>query len=264
MLLKRIIVALIAIPLLYFYITKLPTVFFLILLAGLSALAQHEFYAMYRTTKTMSLLGTIAGISLLASAYFVPGTVPERVQPMLIILIFMTISSVRLFAAKDPSSALKDLAPAVIGFLYIPLLMLPLWYLRLQGYEWIFLLCLCVWSSDTFAYYIGSKIGKRKLYIEVSPNKTVEGAFGSVAGGIVASVLFGSFLIKEASLPTLLLIGAILGAVTVVGDLVESMFKRDAGIKDSGTLIPGHGGVLDRIDSILFAAPILYLLRLII
>jgi phosphatidate cytidylyltransferase len=264
MLLKRIAVALIAIPLLYLYIAKLPSVFFLIFLAALSALAQHEFYAMYRTTKTMSLLGTIAGIFLLASAYFVPGTAPERVQPMLFILIFMSLSSARLFVTKDPSSALKDLSPAVIGFLYIPLLLLPLWYLRLDGYEWIFLLCLCVWSSDTFAYYIGSKYGKRKLYKEVSPNKTVEGALGSVAGGIIASVLFGSFLIKETRIPTLLLIGAVLGAVTIVGDLVESMFKRDAGIKDSGTLIPGHGGVLDRIDSILFAAPTLYLLRLII
>ena len=264
MLLKRIVVALVAIPLLYFYITKLPPVFFLVLLAVLSALAQHEFYAMYRTTKLMSLLGTIAGISLLASAYFVPGTAPERFQPMLFILIFMSISSARLFTTKNPSSALKDLAPVVIGFFYIPLLLLPLWYLRLDGYEWIFLLCLCVWSSDTFAYTIGSKFGKRKLYEEVSPNKTLEGAFGSVAGGIIASLLFGSFLIKEAGVLTLLLIGAVLGAVTIVGDLVESMFKRDARIKDSGTLIPGHGGVLDRIDSILFAAPALYLLRLII
>jgi phosphatidate cytidylyltransferase len=264
MLLKRIVVALIAIPLLYLYITKLPPVFFLIFLAGVSALAQHEFYTMYRTTKTLSLLGTIAGISLLASAYFVPGTAPERIQPMLFILIFISISSARLLVTKDPSSALKDLSPAVIGVLYIPLLLLPLWYLRLDGYEWIFLLCLCVWSSDTFAYYIGSKHGKRKLYKEVSPNKTVAGAFGSVAGGIIASVLFGSYLIKDAGIPTLLLIGAVLGAVTILGDLVESMFKRDAGIKDSGALIPGHGGVLDRIDSILFAAPALYLLRLII
>jgi phosphatidate cytidylyltransferase len=264
MLMKRIVVALVAIPLLYLYITALPPVFFLIFLAALSALAQHEFYAMYRTTKMLSLLGITAGMSLLASAYFVPVTTPERVHPMLFIVVFISISSARLFATKDPSAALKDMAPVIIGFLYIPLLLLPLWYLRLAGNEWLFLLCLCVWSSDTFAYYIGSRIGKRKLYKEVSPNKTIEGAFGSVAGGIIASLLFGNILIKDSSLPILLLIGTVLGAVTIVGDLVESMFKRDAGIKDSGTLIPGHGGVLDRIDSVLFAAPVLYLLRLII
>jgi phosphatidate cytidylyltransferase len=183
---------------------------------------------------------------------------------MLFVLIFIAISSARLFMTKDPSSALKDLSPALIGFLYIPSLLLPLWYLRLDGYEWIFLLCLCVWSADTLAYYIGSSIGKRKLYREVSPNKTIAGAVGSVAGGIIASVLFGSFLVKGTGICNLLLIGAVLGAVTILGDLVESMFKRDAGIKDSGTLIPGHGGVLDRIDSILFAGPALYLLRLIV
>jgi phosphatidate cytidylyltransferase len=261
---KRIVVALIAIPLLYLYITELPPVFFLIFLAAVSALAQHEFYAMYKTAGILSLLGIAAGVILFASSYFVMGLSPEKAQSMLFILAFIFISSARLFGTKDPSSALKDLSPALIGFLYIPLLLLPLWYLRLGGYEWIFLLCLCVWSSDTLAFYIGSSIGKRKLYKEVSPNKTIAGAFGSVAGGIIASLLFGSFLIKETGIPARLLIGAVIGAVTILGDLVESMFKRDAGIKDSGNLIPGHGGVLDRIDSLLFAGPALYLLRMII
>src|ERR1700690_2564971 len=131
MLLKRMIVALIAIPLLYLYITKLPPVFFLILLAAVSALAQHEFYTMYNTTKTMSLFGTIAGIILFASAYFGPQTSPEKAQSMLFVLVFISIASARLFVTKNPSSALKDLSPALIGFLYIPSLLLPLWYLRL-------------------------------------------------------------------------------------------------------------------------------------
>lgn len=259
--LKRVIVALVAIPLLYLYITKLPPVFFLVFLAGVSALAQHEFYAMYRTTKPMSFIGILAGAFLMGSAVFLPGSGPEKAQAMVFILIFMSVASARLFLIKDPSSALKDLSPTVVGILYIPALLLPLWYLRLIGYEWIFLLCLCVWSADTFAYYIGSSIGKRKLYKEVSPNKTVEGAIGSIGGGIFAAVVFGSFLIKDFGIPDLAWIGAVLGAVTIVGDLVESMFKRDAGIKDSGSLIPGHGGILDRIDSILFAGPALYLIK---
>ncbi len=262
--LKRIVVALVAIPLLYLYITKLPAVFFLIFLAAVSALAQHEFYAMYKTSGIMSLFGIIAGLILFASAYFSPVISPEKTQLMLFIFVFISISSARLFAVKDPSSALKDLSPALVGFFYIPSLLMSLWYLRLGGYEWIFLLCLCVWSADTFAFYIGSSIGKRRLYKEVSPNKTIAGAVGSVAGGIFASLIFGSFLITETGIPARFLIGAVIGAVTILGDLVESMFKRDAGIKDSGTLIPGHGGVLDRIDSLLFAGPALYLLRMII
>lgn len=261
MLLKRVIVALIAIPLLYLYITKLPPLFFLVLLAVVSALAQHEFYAMYRTTKSMSRIGMLAGALLLCSAIFLPDNGPEKAQAMVFIIIFISVTSARLFLIKDPSSALRDLSPALIGILYIPALLLPLWYLRLIGYEWIFLLCLCVWSADTFAYSIGSRFGKIKLYKEVSPNKTVEGAIGSIGGGIFAAVVFGSFLIKGAGTLELAWIGAALGAVTIVGDLVESMFKRDAGIKDSGSIIPGHGGVLDRIDSILFAGPALYLLK---
>jgi phosphatidate cytidylyltransferase len=261
MLLKRVIVALIAIPLLYLYITKLPPVCFLLFLAVVSALAQHEFYAMYRTTKAMSCLGILAGTLLMGSAVFLPDNAPEKAQAMVFILIFMSVASARLFLIKDPASALKDLSPTVVGILYIPALLLPLWYLRLIGYEWIFLLCLCVWSADTFAYSIGSRIGRKKLYKEVSPNKTVEGAIGSIGGGIFAAVLFGSFLIRGFGIFKLAWIGAILGAVTILGDLVESMFKRDAGIKDSGRLIPGHGGVLDRIDSILFAGPALYLLK---
>ncbi len=262
--LKRIIVAVVAIPLLYLYITKLPAVFFLIFLAAVSALAQHEFCAMYKTGRLMSSLGIISGTALFAFTCFVPAASPEKAMLTLFILVFASISSARLFSVKNPSSALKDLSPALIGFLYIPCLLLPMWYLRLDGYEWIFILCLCVWTADTFAIYVGSTIGKRKLYEEVSPKKTIAGAVGSVAGGILSALIFGSFLIKGVGIPTLFIVGAILGAVTILGDLVESMFKRDAGIKDSGNIIPGHGGVLDRIDSLLFAGPALYLLRLII
>ena len=257
---KRVIVALIAVPLLYLYVTKLPPVFFLLFLAVISGIAQHEFYSMYRTAGAMTFIGILAGSALIGSSAFLPHDSPEKAQVMVFILIFMSISSARLFLIKDPASALRDLSPTMVGVIYIPALLLPLWYLRLSGYEWIFLLCLCVWSADTFAYYIGSSIGKRKLYPEVSPKKTVAGAVGSVVGGIFAAVAFGSFLIKGLGMFKLALIGCVLGAVTIVGDLVESMFKRDAGIKDSGTLIPGHGGVLDRIDSILFAGPALYLM----
>ncbi len=262
--LKRVIVSLIAIPLLYLYITKLPPVFFLIFLALISALSKYEFYSMYKTPRLLSVLGILGGVLLLCSSYFLPVLSADKAQAMVFVITFAVISSARLFSVKDPSSALKDMAPSVVGFLYIPVLLLPLWYLRLIGYEWIFLLLLCVWSSDTLAFYVGSSIGKRKLYKEVSPKKTVEGALGSVAGGTIAGAAFGSLLIKGTGIASLMLIGFVIGLVTIIGDLVESMFKRDAGIKDSGKLIPGHGGVLDRIDSVLFAGPALYLLKWII
>jgi|WetSurMetagenome_2_1015567.scaffolds.fasta_scaffold01160_12 phosphatidate cytidylyltransferase len=264
MLLKRVVVAFIAIPLIYLCLTELPPIYFLALLAVVSALAQYEFHAMYKTSGILSVLGITGGIVLLASSYFAAATGAWDSALTALVVIVIIITSARLFIKREPTSALRDIAPPVIGIVYIPLLLIPMWYLRLDGYEWIILLLLSVWSADTFAYFIGKKFGKRRLYKEISPNKTVAGAVGSVAGGIIASMLSGALLIKELGMPALFLVGAALGTITIVGDLVESMFKRDADIKDSGNLIPGHGGVLDRIDSILFAAPTLYILRMLL
>jgi len=101
-------------------------------------------------------------------------------------------------------------------------------------------------------------IGKRKLYAEVSPNKTVAGAVGSLIGGVMAALLFRAVMIPSLALSYTVLIGIIIGAVSIIGDLVESMFKRDARVKDSSVMIPGHGGILDKIDGVLFAGPMLY------
>ena len=263
--LRRIVVAALVIPLLYLYITKLPPVFFLILLMAVAAAAQIEFYKMYRTAKTVSFIGIVTGIFILGSSYFPPREgLSVSVLFIIFTVSFILISTARLFIRKDPSSSLKDISPAVTGLLYIPTLLLAQWYLRLEGYEWIILLYGCVWASDSLAYYIGKGFGKRKLYQEVSQNKTIAGAFGSVAGGILSALLLGSLMFKGMGIFVSTLIGGPIGSVTIVGDLVESMFKRDAGIKDSGALIPGHGGILDKIDGVLFAGPVLYWIKLIL
>lgn len=260
--LRRLITAAIVLPFLYLYITMLPAMFFLILLIFISVLAQIEFHAMYKTGKIISFAGIISGIFLIASHSVLQ--LPAGIQPLIFIIPFVLTASVRLFFIKDPSFSLKDISPALIGFLYIPNLLLSQWHLRLEGYEWIILLYGCVWASDSLAYYVGKGIGKRRLYRTVSPNKTVEGAFGSVIGGVLSALILGSLLGIVDSHAKLIIMGAAVGAVTIVGDLVESMFKRDAGVKDSNSFIPGHGGVLDKIDGILFAGPVLYLLTVIL
>jgi len=257
--LKRIIVAAIALPIFYLYITKLPPIFFLFLLTVVSALAQMEFHSMYKTNRWLSFSSIISGIFLLLSSLLV-----TRYSLLVIIVSFMLISSTRLFLVKDPSSSLRDISPAVTGFLYIPNLLLSQWYLRLQGYEWILFLYGCVWASDSLAYYIGKGVGRRKLYKEVSPNKTVAGAFGSIIGGILSALLLGKLMLNNIAILALIATGSAIGSVTIVGDLVESMFKRDAGVKDSGSFIPGHGGILDKIDGVLFAGPILYWITLLL
>ncbi len=260
--LRRLITAAVALPFFYLYIAYLPAPFFLILLILISVLAQIEFHAMYKTERILSFAGIVSGIFLIAVHSVLQ--LPLAFQPLIFTMPFVLIASARLFFIKDPSFSLKDISPALIGFLYIPSLLLVQWHLRIEGYEWIILLYGCVWSADSFAYYIGKGIGKRKLYSKVSPNKTVEGAFGSIIGGILSALILGSLLSIEDSHIKLVIIGTAIGAVIIVGDLVESMFKRDAGVKDSGSLIPGHGGILDKIDGLLFAGPVLYLLTVIL
>ncbi len=265
--LRRVIVALLIVPVLYLYVTQLPPAFFLVLLIAVSLLAQNEFYGMYKAMKSLSFLGMACGFFVLGAPFFFQQK-PEPVHyqmdlyAAILVLSFMLIATFRLFLVKKPESCLNDVAPVITGFFYIPNLLLPQYYLRLAGHEWILLLYGCVWASDSAAYYTGTWIGKRKLYREVSPNKTVEGAVGSVIGGVLSAVLLGFLLLKGVSFAVLGLIGFLVGGVTIAGDLVESMFKRDAGVKDSGTLVPGHGGILDKIDGVLFAGPVLYLMTL--
>jgi phosphatidate cytidylyltransferase len=125
-----------------------------------------------------------------------------------------------------------------------------------SGTGWLFVLFGLVWSCDTGAYFVGRSIGKRKLHAQVSPGKTVEGYVGGIVVAALVTAALGWLLVGLHPLVGLL-VGAVTAAIAQRGDLAKSMLKRTAGRKDSGTLIPGHGGVLDRIDSLLFAAPVL-------
>ena len=126
-------------------------------------------------------------------------------------------------------------------------------------------LFLLIWTNDTFAYIVGKSIGKHKLYERISPKKTIEGFFGGILFAILAGYLISKYYIKanpEFSSQSILIwtsIAAIVGVFGTIGDLIESKFKRIAGVKDSGNIMPGHGGVLDRLDSVIFVAPIIFL-----
>ena len=122
---------------------------------------------------------------------------------------------------------------------------------------WIVLLVLGVWAYDTGAYFIGKRFGKRKFLTHISPSKTYAG----LIGGIVAATVVSGLILVGLGQPAVsaLIVGPLVSLAAQAGDLAESMLKRAAGAKDSGTLIPGHGGVLDRVDSFLFAAPVLAL-----
>ncbi|KLJ01669.1 phosphatidate cytidylyltransferase [Luteimonas sp. FCS-9] len=125
------------------------------------------------------------------------------------------------------------------------------------GNRWLLLALAIVWATDTGAYFAGRRFGRRKLAPRISPNKTVEGLAGGIVAGIVVAVAFAPLAgAQVAQLPLVAAVAALTVLASVVGDLFESLLKRHAGAKDSGTLIPGHGGVLDRIDSVLAALPV--------
>lgn len=165
-----------------------------------------------------------------------------------------------LFRLPDITVVHHRLGWIVLGLVYLPILLGHLIPLRLltDGRQWIFLTLIVIMSCDTFAYFIGSKFGKRKLYPAVSPNKSIEGGIGGLVGSV-----FAVLMVKCTFLPILgvfdaILVGLLLGVVGQVGDLFESLLKRACRVKDSGSMIPGHGGILDRLDSLLFAFPVVY------
>lgn len=125
------------------------------------------------------------------------------------------------------------------------------------GCELVWILFACTWASDTFAYFIGSAIGSHRLAPSISPNKSVEGFLGSLVGTTLTAVVIGGFLFGY-PMTQMATAGVLLAIVATLGDLVESSIKRYTGVKDSGFLIPGHGGILDRFDSILYTAPVFY------
>ena len=167
------------------------------------------------------------------------------------------------FGKSELDQALPSSAIAVMATLYVGMLGGSLIRLRTDfgpkiGPKLVFFLLLVVWLGDAGAYYVGKKFGRRKLSPRISPKKTVEGGAGGIATSIVAATVMHYTFFPQFPLVHAIIGGVILSISGVIGDLAESMWKRSAAVKDSGTLIPGHGGFLDRFDSIFFTTPILY------
>jgi phosphatidate cytidylyltransferase len=256
---NRLIAALIVLPFLTLFIYFLPPIpYFLALLVIVCMLALREFYTMYKVPDILYMPGIFIGgilfyVSCRHPAYFLDG---------IFISLFLLLI-IRLLSVKSPSGAMSEIGPLGVGFFYIAGFLNFQWFLRTDvlGREYIFLLYTSVWLADSAAFYVGTYLGKKKLYPSVSPNKTFEGLIGSLVGGVLGAFIVDIvFRIPDLSTKKALIVGAVLGSTAVLGDLIESMFKRDAGVKDSGSLIPGHGGLLDKIDGLLISGPILYII----
>jgi phosphatidate cytidylyltransferase len=156
---------------------------------------------------------------------------------------------------------IADMGRAVLGPIYIclPLAMLILIDMRPDGSIWIFFLLIVIFTNDTGALYSGKLFGRHKLYEAVSPNKTWEGAVGGLISSFIAAAIFLYFSRIQGLMPDIFILVLLLSVMGQIGDLVESMLKRIYGIKDSGRILPGHGGLLDRVDALLFSIPVLYI-----
>jgi phosphatidate cytidylyltransferase len=162
--------------------------------------------------------------------------------------------------ANEKETAMSSMT-AILGPVYtaLPLALLMFIDMRPQGHLWIFFLLIVVFACDTGAFYFGRSFGKHKLHKRVSPGKTWEGAVGGLFSSLLAAMLFLKFINIHPFNVSLLLMVTTLAITSQIGDLAESVLKRKQGIKDSGNILPGHGGILDRIDGLLFAIPVLFL-----
>jgi phosphatidate cytidylyltransferase len=219
--LKRLVVAAILLPVLYLYIMHLSPAYFTLLLIIISGIALLEFYTMYHVRGILRYSGIFFGILILCTFYFSRGFLFNVIS-----LSVLTLAAMRLFLKKDPGSSLYDTSIPVFGLLYIPGLLTFQAYIRDAGPEWIILLYATVWAADSMAYYIGTFFGKKKLYVEVSPNKTVAGAAGSLIGGVLGVITMKYTLIPLLTVSYVFTIGIMIGAISVIGDLVESCLNE--------------------------------------
>lgn len=241
-------------------------VYFLAFIDLVIVVGLWEFYRM-ATAKGLDPnrpLGMLGAVAVSWSAWFDGGRTATGVMTGVVILA-VTIEIIR----KRPSSALLNAASTVLGFFYVGWLSSHLILLRelprtrfalsdRDGMGVLLIAFLIPWCCDTAAYFIGRFWGRHQLIPRVSTGKTVEGAIGGLFGALVGLFAVRPFLFPFLSLIDCSLMGLIGGALSQIGDLAESLMKRDAQIKDASHIIPGHGGVLDRFDSVLLCAPFVY------
>ena len=251
--------ALVALPILILCVRYASHGVFAGLLFIVTALALHEFYKMSLADNRQleSALSVAAGVFCCVGIVYA-----ASVEALLLSIVApcLFIALVFLFRFQDMQSVSKDLAMALLGIFYLPLLLSHVVMLRAlpSGQSWVFLVLLVVMASDTLAYFVGMKFGKHRLYEAVSPNKTIEGALGGLAGATLGAALGKYLFFTELQIADVIIFGLLAGISSQLGDLLESLLKRSFGVKDSGTLIPGHGGLLDRLDSLLFAFPVAF------
>jgi phosphatidate cytidylyltransferase len=259
---------------------------FFILFGIFLIIAIYEFCNLIQINKTSSILFGIllySIVSLLSNYNKITTHTINRIfnsdinlsinikQLDLILLVISLVVSIKcvLFLFYDKIQNLSNSSKYLylLGYIILPFIFITKISFGVKEYnpKIIIGLFILIWTNDTFAYIVGKTIGKNKLFEKISPKKTIEGFIGGIVFAILAGYLISKYYIKaspqfsERSIMIWTSIALIVGIVGTIGDLIESKFKRIAGVKDSGNIMPGHGGILDRLDSVIFVAPIIFL-----
>jgi len=237
----------------------------------ISIIGLDEFYKGFENLgyKPAKLLGELLTIILFISIRPYLFTQPEeysRLSTIFFVFIwfFIAVAASCIYGFRVSKVKLNDVLSTIVGLVYIPFFACHMVILGESDYsKLLWIIVIAAFGQDICAYFIGYFLGKHKMAPILSPKKTIEGAIGGLLGSTLLSGLFGYFFYKEQLLLCFIL-GLLGGAAGMAGDLTASMFKRHMGIKDYGNLIPGHGGIMDRFDSILFTAPVVFYLAMIL
>lgn len=254
---RRVYTVLLVAPLLYAAIRYLPPLAFTCLVAVAGCLSLFELYRLCFQPGPQPLamgIGLVGCVVLIAGPHY-----PNLAQPSLLVAL-IAILSIPLLVKMPLHESLKEGAIILTGLLYIGLTLSYLVMIRLlpQG-EWLlFFLLLVTWAGDTGAYYVGTLCGQHALAPRISPKKTIEGLVGGLFGAMIIAYVARWWFLSDFSGMDCIVLAVLLTLAGLWGDLAESAVKRSVGIKDSGGLLPGHGGMLDRLDSLLFTAPAFY------
>jgi phosphatidate cytidylyltransferase len=255
---KRWITGVIAVPILFTIISYGSEALFTALIIGATLLGMAEYNRMvFGPGLSREKMETMV-ISLLILLSAAAGD-----MTLLVTILTFTIMAVLMFNLlrfREQGPDMITVGGVILGILYIPLLMSHFILIRKtpSGVPWIFFILVLAFTGDIAAYYVGRALGKRKVLPQVSPGKTVEGTIGLVAGSITGCLVFRQFFFLLVPVEHAVILGLVGSVIGQLGDLSESALKRSAGVKDSGTLLPGHGGILDRLDCLMFITPFVY------
>ncbi len=245
----------------FFVVLMLGSFAFIGLILLLALIGYKEFIAMnhFRVNSIPVWLGFL--LTIMLTLPWDDRLYSDSLTPLIGVWAFLFVWLVLMVQSKNQIT-MDQIAMMLFGAFYIGIgfhYMIEIRMLESHGVFWVLFICVCIWTTDSVAYFVGSTWGKHKLWPEISPKKSIEGAIGGILGSIIVASMVCFFMPNYLTYTQALILGFFIAIIGQIGDLIQSALKRTKDIKDSGTIFPGHGGVLDRVDSWLMVFPIVYI-----